>query len=487
MFSGASIKKYWAWFTTDLYSGESTILMKLVLAGLYSLGTLHWLYFFRRGNLRLFVLDWLKERSYLEIWRAAIINGQIPYTISTKIQETQNFMANPEVVLTPDIYLLRWASDGTFVLFHVLLFYSLGFIGLVIIQRRFKLSPISVSLFFILFFLNGHITSHFGIGHFQWTGYFLLTIFAALVMHWLDISLNKSFELKSIIWMSLLIFLLYLNGSFHMANWSIMFLGFLTLSNFRLIKYFLTSLVISFGLVAHRLVPAFYSIRDLDRTIYAGYPSIEVFANAFTKISGYDLDRIGVTGWGKLWWWEYDFYIGIAGAIFLLIGVVQFIVPKSNTLIRKTSIAVIAMGVLSIGTIYGELFRGVLTDIERVPSRFLVIPFIILLLAAAVTIDQWLKLFRHKIGWIVGLLMGTIVYQITPHSILWRVALIERDFLFKKYSPTIQEITIIGTSDQTYQLLVITTTIISLVFLAGALIALVYLQKRRGDEFENLA
>ncbi len=470
-------KRSFNWLSTALYQGESTKLMTLFLIGLYLAGLLVWIYFFRFGNLRLFVLDWLENHMYYDLIHQALVRGQIPYQIDSRIliaggaMDTRYFLGNMNVGLTPDIFLLRWVSAGVYALIHFLLFYGLGVWGFALLQKRFKFSPLPAALFFMLFNFNGYLTAHLGIGHTWWVGYLALPLFAELVFRWLQFAETDTFDLKTALYMSLLLYVLYLNGSLHPANWLVMFLGLLALTRKGILRYSVVSVGGAFLLAAHRFAPTIYALDQAERSVFGGYPSFQVFLNALTKILRPDNAPYGVPGWGSLWWWEYDIYVGYAGLLVLLLGVVYFFLKRPNNPIKKTSLALLAMFVLSFGIVYGQVFKFVpLASIERVPSRFIAIPLFFCLLSATLYLDELLQKYQHKAGVPLAVVALLVFYELAQHTLAWRVAFIEKIYVEKPgyadYIDVIPQLTIVKNTDFLYQDIVIYSLLFSLLALS---------------------
>ncbi|MBI3160717.1 MAG: hypothetical protein HYZ26_14050 [Chloroflexi bacterium] len=466
----AVLQKYLDRLTAELNDPAPRPALTAWLAGLYALGALHWVYFFRYGNLRLFVQDWLKEHFYLAVLKEAVTAGRMPYVISEVLQKTDRFLANPEVMLTPDVLLLRWLPIPLFALLHVLLFYSLGFWGFARLRRRFGWPPLAAGLFFGLFTFGGAFTARFGIGHLQWAGAFLLTWFAEFVFQWLEAAESKRFALRPALAMSLLLYLLYLNGSFHIANWCLLFLALLTLTRPRLLPYSAATIPLAFVLAAHRLAPAFVTLREADRNTFGGFPSAGVLLDAFTRLIPFDADPVGLGGeWGLLWWWEYDLYLGWAGLAVLLLGLAAFARRGGN--LAPLAVPTVGLFVLALGKTW-SVFPELLKQAERVPGRFMLVVLLFLLVGAAETAGALQRRYPRLMPWALLAALGWAAWDLWRHSRLWRIALLEGIYLTKKYDPNVPPIHILPNVDAGYQSLVLGSLAVSAVALALVLAAL---------------
>ena len=189
----------------------------LVLASIFFVGVLHWAIFFNFGNLPFSGLDtWPQEEYYYSVLRSSVQDRAIPYFVSPARRDARNitsrgtstgqkpvnplhgdlfyetdtsllyvfieqqwqpwelhsvrFLGIPETVMSPQILLLPLTGLGNFVLINTLIMYSLGFIGCLLVRKRFQLSLLPFVFLFLLFNFNGHITSHLSVGHTMWLG-----------------------------------------------------------------------------------------------------------------------------------------------------------------------------------------------------------------------------------------------------------------------------------------------------------------------------
>jgi hypothetical protein len=101
------------------------------LIGLYITGLLLWGYFLHWGGINFNIDDWLDiSGTRLAFLRDAVRSGQLPLHISdpaTLGGITDRFLAIPDEILSPQVFLLRFISIGRFVFVDVGMLYSLGF------------------------------------------------------------------------------------------------------------------------------------------------------------------------------------------------------------------------------------------------------------------------------------------------------------------------------------------------------------------------
>ena len=160
------------------------------IGALFLIGLGNFTIFFNFGNLPLDVADWADITAPRLYTLADAVNQ---YRLPLHIIEpdgikgvTDQFLAVPDIILSPQVLLLRFLSPGKFLLANLLLLYTAGFVGLLVFRRRLEIGLIVFSILFLLFNFNGHIIAHLAIGHATWMAYFLLPYFILLVLDLLE-------------------------------------------------------------------------------------------------------------------------------------------------------------------------------------------------------------------------------------------------------------------------------------------------------------
>ena len=432
---------------------------------LYMIGIAHWVGFFDAGDVSLIAYDWIMQSTYINTLRMAQTNGLIPWRLSdTYYYHTQNFLANPEIILTPDIVLLRWIPNGIFVMIHVMLFYSAGFFGSLLISRKQKSSFIAFLLFWLVFNFNGYLTAHLAVGHFTWTGYFLLPFFFIILSRFVTDSQNAfSVDITSALAMAMLLGLLFLNGSFHIAVWCSMFMVIALLWRWAMFSNVVTSITIGILLGVGRLLPAVLFLPH-DRGFISGYPSFGFVLDALTSLRMHNFVESGA-GLGILTWWEYDLYIGFIA--FSILAIYFTLALKRSKLTHQLPLFAAASIILllSLGNVYALVttlpipFAG----IERVSSRFIVMPFMLFLITAMIGIDESFRSWPKNSKIVALIALPFIARDLVLHSFFWRVEFIEHSFQNIEIPETV--ISLAPISDQVYVLSVYVGWSISLISL----------------------
>ena len=406
------------------------------LVALYLAGVVLWGYFFSWGNFNLTFRDWAYITGpRLAILRDALIQGIPPLHISDSyaLEEiSDRFLAIPDQILSPQVILLRFLpieSLGRFVVGNVLLLYSLGYAGLLFLRRRFSLSLLPFTILFVLFNFNGHILAHLAIGHATWGGYFLFPWFAIFVFQLVEGERGWTWITK----MALLMVAIILQGSFHQFVWALIFLTLLAVAKR---EYFLTvsgGALFAVLISLFRLLPPVILLGQFDNEFFSGYPTLADLWQSLVTI--YPTDTKLSYAWigTSIGYWEFNLYIGLAGAIFLIyFGIWRWLRARDDHFgFQSLALPVLGLVVLSIGRIF-EILRHApipLLDGERVSSRIISLPFVFILIFAVIFFKDCLDR-PHRNLTLVYLIIGSALIinlnDLWQNYRIWRVAEVVR-------------------------------------------------------------
>jgi hypothetical protein len=366
---------------------------KIIYVLLFFVGATYWYLFYFRGSPAIAHADWIKEQVYLDTIRSGIEQLLIPWAWESSFYHGVTlFMANPETTFMPDVFLLPLISNNHFIYLHHLLFYSIGFYSVNRIAQEWQLKIPSYLFLYLLFNFNGYITSHLSTGHFQWLGYYLIPGF----LYYLYKSNCCSGISKNEFMAGMILGILFANGSFHIAIWLSLFSIFILIFDRKFVKKLGIIYAVGFGIGIFRILPAlFYFPTASTKGIRSGYTDISLLLDSLTQLRGYGYGETTILGW-----WEYSLYIGFAGFFVLLFGMVLFLknAYKGNKLKPNWVLAVFLIFLLSLGNTWSILSTlGLpLGSIERVSSRFIVIPFLICVSVTAYAIDKYLMRLENK-------------------------------------------------------------------------------------------
>jgi hypothetical protein len=441
----------------------------IVLIVLLALGAFHWAWFVNFGNVTFRIHDWGQEHIYYSVLRQAANTRSVPFHMSMRFHQTDRFMAIPDTNYMPWVLVLPAMSVGKFIMLDLLILYALGFMGSVLLMRKYNLSLLPFTLFFLIFNFNGHIVAHLAVGHTAWGGYFLLPFFFYFLLDMLEGSTSRSTPLK----IAFILFAMMLKGSFHLYTWCLMFLGFLLIFNWRYAKTVLTAAIASGVLSAFKLVPAAYTLLGRQEKFIWSYPTFRDLIDAMITIRLESPERLRF--WGNAGWWELDMYIGLIGlAVLVYFGIVLRFSRRDDLKDLKfgaLDLPILLMTLFSISYFHAFLTRLPIPLLrsERVATRFVLLPVVTLALLSSLRLSRVLERAGKSVrAWVVGIAaLAAMALAFLDHSFLWSVARLERVTQLKAEPPVPGLIT---RGDPGYKL----AAVIGIAITLAGLVALAY-------------
>jgi hypothetical protein len=454
---------------------KSPALTMVILAVLFAAGALHWILFLNYGNLTFKAQDWGKEYIYYSLIQQAISTGQMPYHISVAFHGTPRFLALPEVNLSPQILLLPLMSIGRFILVNIIILYSVGFVGCLLIKHRYNLSLMAFSTMFLLFNFNGHLTAHIGVGHSMWAGYFLLPLFFLFTSDMLEGKSPETGPIK----IAFVLFAIVLQGGFHIFVWCTTFLILILIFNWKYLRPLLFTLVSTAALCAFRLIPAAFALVGKREKFIWSYPTLRDLLDAMITIREQTPDRL--RPWGTPGWWEYDIYIGVIGLIIIVYFGIYLRFSKRPELedhaYRAFDLPLLITALFSLSYFHAFLTRVPIPLLrsERVAARFLALPLVILIFISTIRFDRVQRGLRQNLKVRILSIAGLVVMSLgfVDHSYLWSVTRLEQIYRNRVVDLTIPKV--LSQHDAPYKILLWTSTAVSV----AAIVILVTLAYRR--------
>jgi hypothetical protein len=388
-------------------SPGSRTLSGLFLVLLFLFGARMWGIFYSWGNISFDFLDWVEVTGpRYALLRSAAEQGVLPLhsvSVASLRSVTDRYFSIADTPFSPQYLLLPLMETGRFIFWEMLGLYTVGFIGLLLLYRRYRLSPFVFFLLFFLFNFNGYIVAHLAVGHSMWIGHFLMPYFALLVLRLVELD-AASRGLASARWRwvlatSLLLLAILLQGFFHLYLWCLMFLALMVLANFRLWKPVALAGIFTGLLSLPRLLPPSLILSDITQEYLGGFPSLTNLVSGMVVLRD-PRNAVGIiTDTFPLQSWETDFFVGLLGFLLLLgFGVAAPVLahwkkPSPHTQILLPSAF---MTIFSIGGVFGT-FVSVFTlpplTGERVTSRMFEVPMVMLLVLGMVylqrALDDW--------------------------------------------------------------------------------------------------
>jgi len=416
-------------FKFCLQSPEPNLKTKIgnyfVLGIAYFAGAFHWAWFIYFGNVRERFIDWQMFYDFYEVTQQALIENSIPYFMPFIYKGTNQFLAIPATDMFPTVYLLKFLSIEDFFLTQIIVAYSVGFLGCLWLKKKYRWSLITFLVFFLLFNFNGHITSHLAVGHWIWISYFLFPFFMGWVL-----SLAEGDPLGSRpARLAFVLFGILLWGGLHTFVWCLLFLGILCLCRKRYWKPVGIGVALALVFSSYRILPAAITFWGYNNEFFFGFPSVSVFWAALTEISQSPLVILDkkFTENSILPWWELDHYITILGlGIILYFGIWRrWRETGTEGGYKVLNIPMLVITIFSIGPVFGwitELPIPLIT-VERVSSRFLILPLLILLALSCIWMQRMFDRMRPGWGAQVLVIAGLIYEGISlmRHSSAWHV------------------------------------------------------------------
>jgi hypothetical protein len=285
-----------------------------------------------------------------------------------------------------------------------------------------------------LFEFNGYIFAHYSVGHFTWAGYFLLPLFFSLIIRFLE----GEDGWKWVTSISFLLFYMVLAGSYHHYVWLLLFLGGMILTCWKRSKWILLLIVFSGLLSAIRILPPVLQLADYQHkaifTDVFGYPSLAHLVSGMvfiqlpmqSPLTYYPLNSFAEN------FWEFNFYIGILGFVFILyFGFFKWLresPPRWKELILPMFILI----ALSIGSTYWivRFTRIPLFASERAAMRMIDVPVVWILFIGCISFQEWWNNQKFETSRQIVALMVLVLMFIDLWSNLkaWRPAEIRQYF-----------------------------------------------------------
>jgi len=227
--------------------------------------------------------------------------------------------------------------------------------------------------------------------------------------------------------LAFVLFGILLLGGLHPFVWCLIFLILLCPFQKRYWKPILIGVGLALVFSTYRILPAAITFWGYKNPFIYGFPSFSVIWSALTSIYQ-SQEVIQDMRYGEntsMPWWEVDHYISILGLGFLLFFGLwrRWRDTEALTNYRVLNIPMLLIAIFSFGAIFGFVahLSLPLVSVERTPSRFLILPLLILLILACIWAQKMFD--RLRPGWAVQILaVAGIVYEGTllmEHSSVW--------------------------------------------------------------------
>jgi len=391
---------------------------RLAWAAVILAGAVHWVVLLDQGGFQgppVTLEDWPKEYRYLTVLQQAVREGRVPYVLTEPIIFSRKFLAIPETCLSPQVALLALLSPGTFVLANTLLAYAAFVAGMLLLARRYALSPLTAAFLFLIAGTSGHVSAQMAVGHSMWTGFLLLPFVLLGVCAIVADDAPRTTPL----WLALALFAILMQGALHVFAACVLFLLVLAAFNPSRARAVVLALLWAAALGAVRLLPAVFVARRRDTAFLTGFPSLRDLGRSLLTILPADAGQRGGF-FGRVDPWEYDVYIGLA-----LRGIDALPGGAERRLYGPMAVlAILSFG--DAGVVLG-LSHLPLLSAERVTTRLLALPIVFLALLAAIRLERALRSAGHTARALAAVGLLGLALGLAAHTWSWRVtALSER-------------------------------------------------------------
>ncbi|CAN5411033.1 hypothetical protein BH09SUM1_BH09SUM1_12250 [soil metagenome] len=404
-----------AWTSPWIAAGVVTLIATIV----------HWIWIFNFGRMTFFIPDWEREWFYAQHWIVAMRQWSLPWDLASPIHDSARMFAVPETMLSPQVVLLRWMPVGWWTTLNVTLFAVIGWAGCLRIATQLRLSILSFAALWLIICFNGYSVAHLLIGHFTWTSVFVLPWLLSVFIGWRV----EDPPARRAVAFAVVLFLMLLQGSQHIVAWCLILTLCFGLCRWRLAPALVGALALWCLLSSVRLLPTALTYMGTKTQFLTGYPSPMTLVRAIFLVRPLTATECGTAG-QCLDWWEYDAFLGFAGAAFCAIfsGSILFRRNRPDWAL-PLAIGAVCLTILSIGAMYRP-FMGLnipLLSAQRVSTRFVLIPITIFAITGAAGLQRWLEAGTAT-GWKVGIVMlGLIAMagELLRHSITWQMTNLE--------------------------------------------------------------
>jgi hypothetical protein len=392
--------------------------------------------------------DWYIFNTETQVYRDAFSNLTVPGFLQYEMPNAtalanigEYYPAFPYGIRTPDVFLLPFIGNLSFMYIHIAWVAALGLYGIYKISKEIGASYFTYVLLSITWFLSGPLIARMGIGHTPLFGYFLIPLFFYLLL-----KLNSSrFSWTNILHMGLFLFLIGLLGSAIVFSQMCLILAINAILRIKYFYNYLGSIVVGLVLSSYLILPTLFNSKYInapDRTVFEGYgwifsnrlilkefilnfsPTLENIANLLKLLTQHLIQifqhlLLAINSQNaalKDAGWEWTLYSGIAYVLALTLILVfrrdlnfsLFNIKSHNSLMFKLCFV---LAILSVSLVYRFIFK--LSNlvfnfpaIDRIPYRMMIYVLFVSYLFLFKNLDSIVqKISNAKYSFIIKLLI----------------------------------------------------------------------------------
>ena len=398
------------------------------IGALFLAGIILWGIFFNWGNVPIDYMDWAEVwGARMQAWRDALLHNTLPFhleDVAAVRNGTDRYFATADMVSTPQVILLRWLEIGLYSLVNNLILYAVATWYLLKIRKKYQLSLFAFAMMFLLFQFNGHLVTHLSVGHLNWGGYYLFPAYVLFLLEFIEEKQGWPWVAK----MAFVLFLIFMQGSFHQLVWSLGALGILAVIRWRQFFVAVKAMVAAILLSLPRILPVLLLELEGPRGIdfLGGYPTLWDLIRSLIYNSTPDMAMPRQVLDSSLGYWEFDSFTGIGGLIFLVFGGLWLLVWHfQNKKFPYLLVPVALLTFMSISDNYlTVLFHNpILASTERSSARMFELALVMLIILAAIYYQRFVK--QQSIPFYLHLLqlalLGWVAWDMSLHTLRWSV------------------------------------------------------------------
>lgn len=416
--------------------------------------------------------DWYIYNTETEAYRSAFSNFNLPGYLHYALPNSSAlanigsyYPAFPYGIRTPDVFLLPFIGNLSFIYIHITWVVALGLYGIYKISKDIGTSYFTYVILSITWFLSGPLVARMGIGHTPLFGYFLIPLFFYLLfklnsplINWINI-LN----------MGVFLFLISLLGSTIVFTQMCLIIVINAFIKIKYFYYYIISILVGLVLSSYIILPSLFHSKYINapnRTVFEGYgwnfPNSLTLKNAISNFTPTFENIIDIlklllchlvnifqqlliaasspTAVLKDGGWEWTLYSGIVYVPILVLTALfarrinfsLFYTKSDNSLVIKICLII---SVLSLSLVYRFIFKLLnlvinFPAIDRIPYRMMIYVLFISYLYLFKNLDLVMrKISNLKFNFMLKVLLLILqIYSLSVNGNYWALSNIFNTF-----------------------------------------------------------
>ena len=428
------------------------------LGALYLLGVAHWIFFFyfvypEGGDRTLFHMvsspaalfeshiftahDWYREIKYQTVIHEAVRTGTLPFHMpefsKLVFSARDRFLATPIWPMSPQILLHYLLDPYPFSVVNLLLLYSVGFYGCLLLRNGYNLSFSSFVFLFLLFNFNGHFVEKIAVQGSTQTGYFFMPYLLYAIFRASEVESGCHRDrLRWGIILGLVLAAILYQGSLHLFVECVTLVLIWGVVNPQLWAASLGSLLTAFLAGAVRLLPAAVSYgvqANPHAANIVGYGQPDMLIEALVMIR----THLSPPAFA---WWEFSLYVSLVGLVMMLyFGLWGPFMSFPWVRFRGWRVMAVPCAVIALLSVRDWKAYIIpnwipLLNAESVTARYMIIPLLVVVVIAAINFQGFVDKYwgLRKVRYALLASLAVIAGFLFNHSRMWRMHKVQFEF-----------------------------------------------------------